>query len=194
MNKYIFASFNKHKLIEISNQLSNVDIQSLYDLGYPHEIVEHGANLQENALIKAKVIYEKYNIPCISDDTGLEVLALDYAPGVYSARYAGKNATAEENINKLIRNMRGVEDRRARFRTIICLKNSQEEKFFEGVVEGVITNNAIGKSGFGYDPVFRPNGYSKTFSEMSLEEKNNISHRSRAVAKLVTYLSSQVRS
>ncbi len=95
MNKYIFASFNKHKLIEISNQLSNVDIQSLYDLGYPHEIVEHGANLQENALIKAKVIYDKYNIPCISDDTGLEVLALDYAPGVYSARYAGKNATAE---------------------------------------------------------------------------------------------------
>ncbi|MAQ31511.1 MAG: non-canonical purine NTP pyrophosphatase, RdgB/HAM1 family [Flavobacteriales bacterium] len=192
MNKYIFASFNKHKLIEISNQISNIDIQSLYDLGYTDEIIEFGSNLQENALIKARVIYDRYSIPCISDDTGLEVHALDNAPGVYSARYAGKNATAEDNVEKLLIQMKNIKDRRARFRTVICLKNSQEEKFFEGVVEGVISDIAVGKSGFGYDPVFRPNGYSKTFSEMSLEEKNNISHRSRAVAKLVNYLSSQV--
>tara|TARA_Y100001968_G_C19445164_1_gene764945 strand:- start:2791 stop:3363 length:573 start_codon:yes stop_codon:yes gene_type:complete len=188
MNKYIFASSNKNKLTELTDKLININLISLLDLGHNDDIVESGETLEENALIKAKTIYDQYKMPCISDDTGLEVYALGNAPGVFSARYAGLHATANDNIKKLLKKMQFIKDRRARFRTVICLKSDLEEMYFEGVVEGVITFDAIGEHGFGYDPVFVPNQCSKTFAEMSLNEKNKISHRGQAIQKLITYL------
>ena len=189
MTKYIFASSNQDKLLELSSQLNNIELLSLSDLGYVDEIVESGKTLEENALIKAKTIYNQYHIPCISDDTGLEVYALDNAPGVFSARYAGKYAKSEDNIKKLLNDMRNISDRRARFRTAICFKSHAEEKFFEGIVEGTISERKCGSHGFGYDSVFIPNGFNKTFAQMLLSEKNTISHRSQAIIKLSTYLS-----
>lgn len=188
MNKYIFASSNQNKLLEISQQLSNIELLSLKDINFNDEIIESGLTLQENALIKSKTIFDKYDIPTIADDTGLEVNALNGAPGVISARYAGKKANALENIKKLLDNMTHCTDRRARFKTIISLTTHSEQLFFEGIVEGIITTKNSGILGFGYDPIFVPNGHKKTFAEMSLEQKNSISHRSRAIKKLVDYL------
>ncbi|MAQ69851.1 MAG: non-canonical purine NTP pyrophosphatase, RdgB/HAM1 family [Flavobacteriales bacterium] len=188
MSKYILASSNQNKYIEIASRLSNITLLSLVDVGHVDEIIESGLTLKDNALIKAKTIYEKYNTPSISDDTGLEVHALNGKPGVFSARYAGEPSNAEQNIKKLLLNLNQVQDRRARFRTVICLKTSISEVFFEGVVEGVITTKTMGQGGFGYDPIFLPNGYCQTFSQMTLDEKNKISHRGVAVGKLVTYL------
>ena len=188
MNKYILASANKNKYIEIASRLTHVKLLSLVDVGHVDEIIESGMTLKENALIKAKTIYEKYHISSISDDTGLEVYSLNGEPGVFSARYAGLPSNAAENIKKLLFNLNQVEDRRARFRTVICLKTSLSEVFFEGIVEGVITTKTMGQGGFGYDPIFLPNGYCQTFSQMTLDEKNKISHRGVAVGKLVTYL------
>ena len=188
MNKYILASANKNKYIEIASRLTHVKLLSLVDVGHVDEIIESGMTLKENALIKAKTIYEKYHISSISDDTGLEVYALNGEPGVFSARYAGLPSNAAENIKKLLFNLNQVEDRRARFRTIICLQTNQQQVFFEGVVNGMITHEIMGDSGFGYDPIFIPDGYSRTFSQMTLQEKNKISHRSLAVDKLVHYL------
>ena len=188
MNKYIFASFNQNKFLEISKQLSSIELLNLLDLGYHDEIIESGLTLKDNALIKSKTIYDKYNIPCIADDTGLEVYGLHGKPGVFSARYAGEKANTHDNIKKLLFEMQGVTNRKARFKTVISLKHNTEELFFEGVVDGVITTELLGFEGFGYDPIFLPNGYQKTFGQMSLEEKNQISHRSRAIQKLVNYL------
>ena len=188
MNKYILASANKNKYIEIASRLTHIKLLSLVDVGHVDEIIESGMTLKENALIKAKTIYEKYHISSISDDTGLEVHALNGEPGVFSARYAGLPSNSTENIKKLLFNLNQVEDRRARFRTIICLKTKQEQVFFEGVVNGMITHQIMGDSGFGYDPIFIPDGYTQTFSQMSLEQKNKISHRSLAVEKLIQYL------
>jgi len=188
MNKYILASFNKNKLLEISSQLNHIELLSLRDVDYNQEIIESGITLQENALIKARTIYSKFHVACISDDTGLEVFTLDRAPGVFSARYAGPNCSSNDNILKLLNKMKGCHDRRARFRTVICLKSHLEEKFFEGCVNGVISNKKKGDQGFGYDPVFIPDGYDITFAQMSLKEKNKISHRSQAVKKLIQYL------
>ncbi|MBF25389.1 MAG: non-canonical purine NTP pyrophosphatase, RdgB/HAM1 family [Flavobacteriales bacterium] len=188
MNKYIFASSNPNKLLEISKQLSHLELLSLNDVEYFDEIIESGMNLRENALIKSKTIFDKYNIATIADDTGLEVYALNGEPGVFSARYAGQQANAHENINKLLSKMNNVKDRRARFRTVISLTTNNEQLFFEGVVDGIVTDKTTGQSGFGYDPIFVPNGFKKTFAEMSLEEKNTISHRSQAIKKLIEYL------
>jgi len=190
MSKYILASSNQHKYIEIASKLNNINVLSLVDVGHVDEIIESGLTLRDNAFIKAKTIYEKYNISSIADDTGLEVYALNGQPGVFSARYAGEPSNANQNIKKLLLNLSQVKDRRARFRTVICLKTSFSELFFEGVVEGVITTKTMGEGGFGYDPIFLPNGYFQTFSQMTLEEKNKISHRGIAVDKLVTYLNS----
>jgi len=189
MNKYIFASSNQNKLLEISKQLSGITLLSLLDVGYYDEIIESGSTLTENALIKSNTIYNKYSLPTIADDTGLEVYKLDGRPGVFSARYSGEQANASENIKKVLHEMKEVTDRRARFKTVICLKNNFQELFFEGTVEGLIANEKSGDAGFGYDPIFIPNGCQKTFGEMSLDEKNKISHRSRAIQKLVDYLS-----
>ena len=188
MNKYIFASSNQNKLLEISTQLSDITLLSLLDVGYYDEIIESGSTLRENALIKSKTIYDKYSIPTIADDTGLEVYQLDGRPGVFSARYSGEKANATDNIKKVLDEMQDITDRRARFKTVICLKSKSQEIFFEGIVEGCISNESSGDGGFGYDPIFIPNGCQKTFGEMSLDEKNKISHRSRAIQKVVDYL------
>jgi XTP/dITP diphosphohydrolase len=188
MNKYIFASSNNNKILELSNRVPTLDIVSLVDIGYREEIVESGLTLEDNARIKARTIYDKYRISCISDDTGLEVDYLQGQPGVLSARYAGEPSDSKNNIIKLLKAMEGVQNRRARFRTIICLIDNNEEKFFEGVVEGSISNQVCGDNGFGYDPIFIPNGYEQTFAQISLQKKNQISHRAKAIDHLVTYL------
>ena len=188
MNKYVLATNNNNKILELRSQLIDLDLISLEQLGHHTEIIETGNTLEENALIKSTFIFNHYNLPTISDDTGLEVEALNGKPGVFSARYAGEPSDSKANINKLLSELEGVSNRKARFRTVICLKTQIEEMFFEGVVNGRITNCSLGENGFGYDSVFVAEGFDKTFAQMSLKTKNEISHRYLAVQKLVEYL------
>jgi XTP/dITP diphosphohydrolase len=191
MDKLVFATHNKHKLEEIKQILfPKFTVLGLDDIGFTDEIHETGTTLQENASIKSEVVFNKFEIDCFSDDTGLLVDALDGAPGVYSARYSGENATYESNVEKLLSELNGVENRKAHFSTIISLRFNGKEYFFEGRVDGEIIYEPRGNSGFGYDPVFKPEGYDQTFAEMSSEVKNEISHRARAVKKLVDFLMS----
>ncbi len=191
--KIIFATNNPHKLKEIKEILGDgFDIVSLKELGFSGDIPETGKTLLENASQKSHFIYDKYGGDCFADDTGLEVDALNGEPGVYSARYAGENCSYSDNVNKLLKEMEGKSDRRARFKTVISLILDDKEYFFEGTVEGKITEQPRGDSGFGYDPVFMPEGYNITFAEMSPEEKNKISHRGKAVKKLVEFLKNQL--
>ncbi len=185
----IFATNNKHKLEELQNILGNdIILLSLNDINCEDEIPEEQDTLEGNASQKSWFIYNKYGKNCFADDTGLEVRSLNNEPGVYSARYAGKEKDANANMEKLVENMKGKSDRYARFRTCISLIINGKEIFFEGQVEGEILKEKIGKDGFGYDPIFKPQGYNISFAEMSMEEKNKISHRGRAVQKLITYL------
>jgi len=189
MKKLVFATNNPHKLNELKQILGDdFQILSLNDLNFNEEIPETGDTLKENASQKSHFIYERYGLDCFADDTGLEVDALGGAPGVYSARYAGENATYDENVEKLLFELKGERIRTARFKTVISLLIGGKEYFFEGRVEGVITESRKGKDGFGYDPVFLPDGFDETFAEMSSNKKNQISHRGRAVAKLVCFL------
>lgn len=164
-----------------------IEILSLADISCNDDIPETADTLEGNALIKARWVKERYGYDCFADDTGLEVNALDGRPGVYSARYAGPEHDSQANMNLLLEQLKGVSDRRARFRTAIALIIGDEEHIFEGIVNGEITEVASGLSGFGYDPVFRPEGYQQTFAEMKSEDKNRISHRGRAVAQLIEY-------
>ena len=194
--KIVFATNNKNKLAEIREMLAGTgfEVLSLADIGCHDDIPETAATLEGNALQKANYVYNKYATPCFADDTGLEVDALGGAPGVYSARYAGGDGhDSEANMAKLLAELGGNSDRRARFRTVIALiEGGQEEpKLFEGIVTGEITADRRGGEGFGYDPIFRPDGHAETFAEMGHEMKNKISHRARAVAKLVEYLKQQ---
>ena len=194
--KIVFATNNKNKLAEIREMLAGTgfEVLSLADIGCHDDIPETAATLEGNALQKANYVYNKYATPCFADDTGLEVDALGGAPGVYSARYAGgEGHDSEANMAKLLAKLSGNSDRRARFRTVIALiEGGQEEpKLFEGIVTGEITADRRGGEGFGYDPIFRPDGHAETFAEMGHEMKNKISHRARAVAKLVEYLKQQ---
>ena len=194
--KIVFATNNKNKLAEIREMLAGTgfEVLSLADIGCHDDIPETAATLEGNALQKANYVYNKYATPCFADDTGLEVDALGGAPGVYSARYAGgEGHDSEANMAKLLAELGGNSDRRARFRTVIALiEGGQEEpKLFEGIVTGEITADRRGGEGFGYDPIFRPDGHGETFAEMGHEMKNKISHRARAVAKLVEYLKQQ---
>ena len=189
MKKIIFATNNAHKLLEVRALLVNIfEVVSLKELGFEEEIPETGVTLAENASQKSHFIYERYGLDCFADDTGLVVDALGGAPGVYSARYAGEHATYEENVTKLLHELDGKQNRSARFKTVVSLILNGEESQFEGRVEGVIPENRSGKSGFGYDPVFLPDGYSATFAEMPPELKNRISHRGKAMQKLVAFL------
>ena len=189
MKKLVFATNNPHKLNELKQILGDdFQILSLNDLNFNEEIPETGDTLKANASQKSHFIYERYGLDCFADDTGLEVDALGGAPGVYSARYAGENATYDENVEKLLFELKGERIRTARFKTVISLLIGGKEYFFEGRVEGVITESRKGKDGFGYDPVFLPDGFDETFAEMSSNKKNQISHRGRAVAKLVCFL------
>ena len=189
MRKIVFATNNQHKLSEVRNILSDdFEIISLKELGFNDDIPETGVTLAENASQKSQFIFEKFQVDCFSDDTGLEVEALNGAPGVYSARYAGEKATYEDNVNKLLFEMKGQTNRKAAFKTVISLILDGKEYLFEGKVEGEIVPYKRGVGGFGYDPVFLPAGFDKTFSEMPPELKNKISHRGKATAKLVDFL------
>ena len=183
--KLVFATNNKHKLEEVRDIVGDrVEILSLNDINCNDEIPETADTLQGNALIKARYIYEKYGVDCFADDTGLEVEALDGAPGVYSARYAGEECDSEANMQKLLQNLTGKSERSAQFRTVIALIINGEEKLFNGVVKGEISTGKMGDSGFGYDPIFIPEGFSQSFAQMSSEMKNSISHRYRATEQL----------
>ncbi|MBE6296587.1 MAG: non-canonical purine NTP diphosphatase [Bacteroidales bacterium] len=187
--KLVFATNNRHKLDEVRAIVGDkVEVLSLNDIGCHDDIPETADTLQGNALIKARYIHEKFGVDCFADDTGLEVEALDGAPGVYSARYAGKECDSEANMQKLLQNLTGKSNRNAQFRTVIALIIKGEEKLFNGIVKGTITEEKRGDSGFGYDPVFIPEGFSESFAQMSGEMKNSISHRYRATLELSNYL------
>ena len=194
--RIVFATNNEHKLDEVRRMLGgSMEVLSLADIGCHADIPETGATLEENALQKARYVYDNYGLSVFADDTGLEVDALGGAPGVMSARYAGgKGHDSEANMTKLLAELGENNNRRARFRTVIALlektDGAAEPRLttFEGVVEGEITRTRSGSEGFGYDPVFRPDGYGQTFAELGMEVKNAISHRARAVKKLADYL------
>ena len=188
--KLVFATNNQHKLDEVRKiTAGNTEIVSLSDINCHEEIPETADTLEGNALQKARYIKEHFGYDCFADDTGLEVEALHNAPGVYSARYAGPGHDSEANMNKLLHEMEGKENRKARFRTVIALILEGKEYLFEGVVNGTIIKEKKGGSGFGYDPIFKPDTYAQTFAEMGNDIKNRISHRAEAVKKLTAFLS-----
>jgi XTP/dITP diphosphohydrolase len=187
--KLIFATQNKNKLQEVKKLLRNdIELFTPWDFNFHDEIPETGETLTENALQKAYFIYEKLKQNCFADDTGLEVEALNGAPGVYSARYAGEEKSADKNMDKLLFELNNNGNRKACFKTVIALLLDGKEYLFEGRIDGYITNEKRGNSGFGYDPVFIPDGFDNTFAEMTIEEKNLISHRAIAVKKLAEFL------
>ncbi|WP_346855893.1 non-canonical purine NTP diphosphatase [uncultured Draconibacterium sp.] len=187
----VFATNNKHKLEELQAILGDqFKLLSLNDIGCNEEIPEEQETLEGNASQKSFFVYEKYGYNCFADDTGLEIEALNGEPGVYSARYAGEEKSAEANMNKVLEKLTKINNRNARFRTVISLIINGREKQFEGIVEGAILEEKKGDSGFGYDPIFQPTDFQLSFAEMPLSEKNKISHRGRAVQKLVSYLKS----
>ena len=189
MKRLIFATNNKHKLHEVSELLDGVvEIVSLSEVGLAGDIPETADTLQGNAMQKAQWVYERMGCDCFADDTGLEVEALGGAPGVYSARYAGEGCSFDDNINKLLAAMKGQDNRKAAFRTVICLIENGMPRYFEGRVDGTILTERYGKEGFGYDPIFMPDRFAVPFAEMPLDVKNQISHRGHAVKKLVEYL------
>lgn len=187
--KLVFATNNAHKLDEVREIVKDtIEVLSLKDIGCLEDIAETGETLEENALIKVRYIKEKYGYDCFGDDTGLEVDALNGAPGVYSARYAGDGHDAKANMKKLLAEMDGKENRAARFRSVIALIMDDKEYLFDGKIEGTIIEEERGTTGFGYDPVFQPDGYTGTFAELGNDVKNKISHRALAIKKLCEFL------
>ena len=187
--KLYFATNNIHKLKEVQEVVGDsLQIESMRSLGINEDIPEDQLTLQGNALQKARFLYDRTGESCFADDTGLEVDALNGAPGVYSARYAGEAKNSLDNMAQLLKNMSGIQNRKARFRTVIALILDGKEYLFEGIVNGTIAEEPRGTAGFGYDPLFVPDGYSTTFAEMDSEAKNAISHRGRAVEKLAAFL------
>ena len=187
--KLVFATNNAHKLEEISSILGKkIELLSLKDIECEANIPETADTLEGNATQKAEYIYKNYGLDCFADDTGLEVEALNGAPGIYSARYAGDGHDSESNMKKLLENLQGKENRKAQFRTAICLIMNGEKYLFEGIVKGEIIQEKRGGAGFGYDPIFVPEGYNLTFAELGNDIKNTISHRAKAVEKLCDFL------
>lgn len=188
--KIVFATNNKHKLDEVRKIVGgNIEIISLEDIGCFDDIPETADTLEGNAILKANYIKDKFGLDCFADDTGLEVEALNNAPGVYSARFAGIAHDSLANMKKLLSELEGIDNRKAQFRTVIALRRGDETLLFEGVVKGKIETEKKGNSGFGYDPIFTPDGYTQTFAELGDQIKNKISHRAEAVHKLNDYLS-----
>lgn len=185
----VFASSNQNKVTEIQKVVgSKIKLLSLNDINCTEEIEETGKTFQENALIKARYVFEKYKLNCFADDSGLEVVSLNNEPGVFSARYAGEPKNDNNNTQKLLRELTSKPNRNACFKTVIALVIDGKKQFFEGKINGQIALQPIGDGGFGYDPVFIPNGYDRTFAQMTLDEKNTISHRAIAIKKLIAYL------
>ena len=193
--KLVFATNNLHKLNEIKNLIgSDIEIVSLLEIGCTDDIPERGTTLETNASQKSLYIFNKFKCNCFADDTGLEIVSLNRRPGVYSARYAGEECNFEDNMNKVLSEMQGFKNREACFRTVISLIISGKEIQFEGRVDGTILTAKHGNKGFGYDPIFQPDGYDQTFAEMPLDIKNSISHRGKAVKKLIEYLENLIRN
>lgn len=189
MQELVFATHNKHKLEEVKQILaSKYIITGLSDINCNEEIPEDKETLEDNAIQKVDYIYKKFNVNCFADDTGLEIEALNNKPGVYSARYAGKHGDSEANMQKVLEELKDKENRNARFRTVIVLMMNGVQYFFEGIVNGVILTEKQGEDGFGYDPIFKPEGYNISFAQMPLELKNKISHRGKAIHKLAALL------
>lgn len=186
--KLVFATNNKHKLEEVKAMLTNFEIVSLADIHCFEDIPETATTLEGNAILKANFITEKYGLDCFADDTGLEVEALNNEPGVYSARYAGEDNNAEANMAKLLKNLENSPNRKAQFKTAIALNIQGKQFIFEGICEGTILTEKRGKCGFGYDPIFMPDGFNTSFAELEMNEKGKISHRGKAIEKLVTFL------
>ena len=192
-NELIFATQNQHKVQEIAAQINGTyEVKSLIDLAYTEELEETQETLEGNALQKVRFVANKFKTNCFADDTGLEVEALGGAPGVYSARYAGEGKSFEDNMDKLLQELGTETNRKARFRTVIALILNGKEYTFEGICEGNIINAKRGSQGFGYDPVFQPIGYEKTFAQMDIDLKAKIGHRGKAVAKLIDFLKAQL--
>lgn len=190
MKKLVFATNNEHKVEEIRNKLGGIfEISTLKEIGCTEEIPEDSGTLEGNALQKAHYLYNNYGCNCFADDTGLEVEILNNEPGVYSARYAGEAKDSEANMDKLLNNLKDKSNRNAHFRTVIALIIDGKEYLFEGVAKGTILTERHGSKGFGYDPIFQPDGYNLSFAELSMDEKNRISHRGKAVEKLIEFLS-----
>lgn len=189
--KLVFASNNKNKIKEIQSILNgSIQLLSLEDIGCHEEIPETANTIEGNAILKANYVTEKYGYDCFADDTGLEVTALNGEPGVYSARYAGEQKNAEDNMDKLLNSLIHKEDRSAQFKTVIALNLNEEQHLFTGIAKGEITSNKTGNNGFGYDPIFQPENYSETFAELASDVKNKISHRAKATRQLIDYLNS----
>lgn len=189
MMKLVFATNNKNKIKEIKHLLNNsLEILSLEDIQCFEDIPETSDTIEGNAIQKAQYVYENYGYNCFADDTGLEIEALNGEPGIYSARYAGEEKNPEMNMNKVLDKLKNVSNRNARFKTVIALIVDGKTTCFEGIVEGEITHTKSGSEGFGYDPIFMPKGYNKTYSEMSLDIKNTMSHRAIATKKLIAFL------
>ncbi len=193
MKTLIFASHNKNKAIEIRALLpKGLELKTLNDINLEEEIPETGTTLEENALLKAQFIYRNFGEACFADDTGLEVKALDGQPGVFSARYAGLQKSSEDNMTKLLNELKSKENRKARFRTVIAYINKKGEEFlFDGTVEGIIAKEKMGEKGFGYDPIFIPEDGHLSFAQMTADQKNEISHRARSLRRFLDFLDSQ---
>ena len=188
--KLVFATHNENKVKEVKSLLpSNVELLSLNDIGCFDEIPETSPTIEGNAQLKVAYVKANFGLDCFADDTGLEVPALNNEPGVYSARYAGPNKNASDNINKLLNNLQHITNRDACFKTVIALALSSQKRLFTGICKGTIISEKKGTLGFGYDPIFQPNGFQETFAEMSLEQKSEIGHRGKAVRLLIDYLS-----
>ena len=189
IQEFVFATANANKVFEVQNQLSSkVHLKSLVDIGCFEEIPETSDTIQGNAIQKARYVFKNYGYSCFADDTGLEIESLDGAPGIYSARYAGPKKSAEANISKVLLELQDQSNRTAQFRTVIALQLGEAIHTFEGICKGVITLEKRGASGFGYDPIFIPDGYKQTFAEMAIEQKNEISHRAKAVTQFVSFI------
>ena len=195
MQQLVFATNNAHKLQEVAAKIEGrIKLLSLNDINCHDDIAETGTTFSQNASIKSHHIYNKYHLNCFGDDSGLEIDALNGEPGVYSARYAGEHGNHAANNQKVLEALQGVINRKARFKTVIALLWNGDEYFFEGTVPGTIRTGRCGSAGFGYDPIFQPDGYNITFAEMSMAEKNSISHRGRAVDQLIQFLNTQTKA
>ena len=189
MIEIVFASNNKNKIAEIQQLLpSTISILSLEDIGCFEDIPETSDTIEGNAILKANYVTEKFGLDCFADDTGLEIVALNGEPGVYSARYAGEQKDANDNMNKVLHNLQSQKNRSAQFKTVITLNYKGQQKSFTGIVKGAITEEKSGDKGFGYDPIFKPTGYEETFAELSAATKNKISHRGLATQQLISFL------
>lgn len=185
----VFASNNKNKILEIQSILNgSIKILSLEDIGCHEDIPETADTIEGNAILKADYVTEKYGYDCFADDTGLEIYALNDEPGVYSARYAGEQRDSDDNMNKVLEGLNDVANRNAHFKTVIALNLNGKQHLFTGIANGTITHNKKGNQGFGYDPIFQPEGYEETFAELPLTIKNKISHRAKATQQLIEFL------